>query len=146
MNSFTPKKNLKTANLTKILEVPWDRNHENLSIVVPEFNAKLMTSRNVLSYIASIYDPLGLTSASHTTGNVIYRDLCDKKRPWDTEIPRILMKKFKKWVSDITNILIPKYFGLYLDLFGDLNSEITECTMHEFCNSYNWHSLCHKST
>ena len=43
---------------TKILGVPWDKNRDNLSIVVPEFNEKLITKRNVLSYIASIYDPL----------------------------------------------------------------------------------------
>ena len=29
---------------------------------------------------------------------------------------------------------------------GDLNSEIAESSMHEFCNSYNLHSLCYKST
>ena len=77
-----------------------------MSIVVHEFNKKLITKRNVLSYIASIYDPLGLISASHIIGKVIYRELCDKKLPWDTEIPQILKKKFKKWVNDITNILI----------------------------------------
>ena len=91
---------------TKILGVPWDKNRDNLSIVVPEFNEKLITKRNVLSYIASIYDPLGLISASHIIGKVIYRELCDKKLPWDTEIPQILKKKFTKWVNDITNILI----------------------------------------
>ena len=58
-----PKKNLKTANLTKILGVHWDKNRNNLSIVVPEFDEKLITKRNVLSYIASIYEPLGLISA-----------------------------------------------------------------------------------
>ena len=83
-----------------------DKNRDNLSIVVPEFNEKLITKRNVLSYIASIYDPLGLISASHIIGKVIYRELCDKKLPWDTEIPQILKKKFTKWVNDITNILI----------------------------------------
>ena len=31
-------------------------------------------------------------------------------------------------------------------IVGDLNSEITESSMHEFCNSYNLHNLCHKST
>ena len=28
----------------------------------------------------------------------------------------------------------------------DLNSERTDGSMHDFCNSYNLHSLCHKST
>ena len=92
-----------TADLTKILGVPWDKNRDNLSIAVPE---KLITKRNVLSYIACIYDPLGLISANHIIGKVIYRHLCDKKLPWGTETPQILKKKFKKWVNDITNILI----------------------------------------
>ena len=50
--------------------------------------------------------PLGLISASHIIGKVIYSELCDKKLPWNTEIPQILKKKLKKWVNDITNILI----------------------------------------
>ena len=31
-------------------------------------------------------------------------------------------------------------------IVGDLNSEINEKSMHEYCNSYNLHSLYHKST
>ena len=31
-------------------------------------------------------------------------------------------------------------------IVGDLNSEIGESSMHDFCNRYNLHSLCHKST
>ena len=30
-------------------------------------------------------------------------------------------------------------------IVGYLNSEVTESSMHEFCNGYNLHSLCHKS-
>ena len=101
------KKNLKTHPiLKKIFGVPWDKNRDNLSIVVPEFNEKLITKRHVLSYIASICDPLGLISASHIIGKVIYHELCAKKLPWNTEIPQILKKKIKKWVNDIANILI----------------------------------------
>ena len=70
-----------TADLTKILGVLWDENRDNLSTVVPEFNEILITKRNFLSYIASIYDPLGLISASNIVRKVIYRELCDKKLP-----------------------------------------------------------------
>ena len=90
----------------KKLGVPWDKNLDNLSIVVRESYEKLITKRNVSSYIASIYDTLGLISASHIIGKVIYLELWDKLPPWDTEIPKILKKKFKKWVNDIANILI----------------------------------------
>ena len=101
--TYAKEKFKNAADLTKILRVPWDKNRDNLSIAVPE---KLITKRNVLSYITCIYDPLGLLSASHIIGKVIYRELCDKKLPWGTETPQILKKKFKKWVNDITNILI----------------------------------------
>ena len=95
-----------TAYLAKILGVPWDKNLDNLSVVVSEFHEKLTTKRNVLSYTASIYNLLGLIFASHITGKVMYRELCDKELPWDTDIPQMLKKKFKRRVNDITNVLI----------------------------------------
>ena len=76
--TYSKEKFKNTADLTEILGVPWDKNRDNLYIVVPEYNKKLITKRNFLSYIASIY---GLISASHITEKVIYRELCDKKLP-----------------------------------------------------------------
>ena len=52
-----------------------------------------MTERNVLSYIASIFVPVGLISTSHIIGKVSYHELCQKKPPWDTEIPQTLKNK-----------------------------------------------------
>ena len=101
-----------TANITKILAVPCNKNRDNLPVVVIKFNEKLMTRRNVLKYIASIYDPLGLTSASHIIGKVIYRKLCNKKLPCDTEISQILKKNLKQCAT----ILLTFYLK-YLDLF-----------------------------
>ena len=101
----TKEKFKNTANITKILAVPCKKNRDNLSVVVTKFNEKLMPRRNVLKYIASIYGPLGLISASHIIGKVIYRKLCNKKLPWDREISQILKKKFKTMCHDITNIL-----------------------------------------
>ena len=90
--------------LQKILGLLWDKNRDNLSVVVPEFNQTFIIKTNVLSYIVSIYNPLGLISTSHIKGKVIYRGLCDKKRPWDKEIHQILKKKSKKLVNNITSI------------------------------------------
>ena len=43
-----------------------------------------------LSYIPSTYDPLGLISASHIVGKLIYYELRDLKIRWNEEIPDIL--------------------------------------------------------
>ena len=92
VNLLISKKN--TADLTKVLRIPWDKNRDNLSVVVPEFNQKLITKRNVLSYMVSIYDPPGLISAGHIIGRIFYRELCERKLPWNTEIPQTLKEKF----------------------------------------------------
>ena len=77
MKRKAKKKIKNTADITKI-RVAWDKNR-NLSLIVPEFNEKSITKRNILSYITSIFDRLSMKSTSHPIGKVIYRDLCDKR-------------------------------------------------------------------
>ena len=76
-----------------------------------------VSKRNVLSYIASFHDPLGLISASHIIGELIYCELCDLKIPWDEEIPDILKSKFKKWSQDINSnkIVLPRAIPFKLE-------------------------------
>ena len=114
--SYVKEKLKNTAERIKILGVPSKKNCDNLSVVLIEFNEKLMTKKNVLSYIASTFVPLGLISTSHIIGKVSYRQLCQKKLPWDTEVywslPNSKQQQLKKWVNDNTNILleIPQSF------------------------------------
>ena len=115
--SYVKEKLKNTAEGIKILGVPSKKNCDNLSVVLIEFNEKLMTKKNVLSYIASTFVLLGLISTSHIIGKVSYRQLCQKKLPWDTEIYWSLpnskqQQQLKKWVNDNTNILleIPQSF------------------------------------
>ena len=114
--SYVKEKLKNTVERIKILGVPSKKNCDNLSVVLIEFNEKLMTKKNVLSYIASTFVPLGLISTSHIIGKVSYRQLCQKKLPWDIEIywslPNSKQQQLKKWVNDNTNILleIPQSF------------------------------------
>ena len=55
-----------------------------------------------------------------------------------------LINKFTYEISKVLDSFISNYDNFLI--VGDLNSEITENSMYEFCNSYNLHSLCHKST
>lgn len=88
--TYAREKFKNTADLAKMFRVPWNKNRESVSIVVPEFNEELTTKRNVLSYITSICNPLGVISATHIIGKVIYSEEYYKKLSWDTKIPQIL--------------------------------------------------------
>ena len=74
----------KCLNETKILAVPWNKLTDKLSISIPKFQQKL-TKRNVLCYVSSIYDPLGIIPFCHVLGKVLYNEPCDEKISWDTE-------------------------------------------------------------
>ena len=52
--------------------------------------------------------------------------------------------KFTYHISKVLDSDID-YYDNFL-IVGDLNYEITESSMHKFCNNYNLHSLCHKYT
>ena len=69
-----------TSN-TKILDLGWNKASNTLFVIIPTYQQKAITKRNILSYVASIYDPLGFISPSHVIGKAIYRELCDEKVP-----------------------------------------------------------------
>ena len=54
-----------------------------------------------------------------------------------------LINKFTHDIGKVLDSFIGNYDNFLI--VGDLNSEITESSMHDFCNSYNLHSLLHKS-
>ena len=96
--------------------------------------------------------------------NILFRLLKPGNLPSNTEVLFIEINlRKKKWLIccgyNPNKSFINKFthdIGKVLDSFidnydnfliaGDWNSEITESSMHEFCSSYNLHSLCHKST
>ena len=91
------------SNETKISGVPWNKITDNLSISIPKFQ-QAVTKRNVLSYVASIYDLIGNIPSCHVLGKVIYSEVCDEKIPWDAEAPEPLKNKFVKWVRDTSSL------------------------------------------
>ena len=54
-----------------------------------------------------------------------------------------LINKFTHDIGKVLDSFIGNYDNFLI--VGDLNSEITESSMHDFCNSYNLHSSLHKS-
>ena len=99
---------------TKILGLGWSKITEKINMEIPQFSERQIMKRNVLSYIASIYDPSGLISAINIIRKLICRELCDLKTSWDEEIPDILKRKSKKLVQDISSnkIALTRLFRL----------------------------------
>ena len=92
-----------TSN-AKILGLDWNKTSDTLFIIIPRCQQKAVTKRNILSYVASIYNRLGFISPSYVTGKVIYHELCDEKVSLDAEFSVGLKRKIEKWVRDVNSV------------------------------------------
>ena len=69
------------SNETKILGLGWNKRNDTLSVVTPTSKKNhQVTKRNILSELASVYDPTGLISPAHLIGKILYRDMSQKSR------------------------------------------------------------------
>ena len=112
----------------KLLGVPWDREQDVISVVLKSARTET-TKRGVLSHLAKICDPLGLVSLITLIRKQFYRDICDDKIPWDTQLPGPLLKRLKDWNSALTeNLTVPRTFAPY-------HQQISSLTLHAFGNA-----------
>ena len=56
-----------------------NENKDTLSTEITKSNGKY-TKPNILSHLASIYDPLGFISPVHLLGKIVYRETCGTKK------------------------------------------------------------------
>ena len=112
------------AGETKMLGMVWNKTDDTLGVTFPE-PCEQVTKRGILRSLASVFDLLGLMSSVTLTGKLIYRDACDQKLPWDTQLPENLLKRWRKWERELPEItVVPRSLSCFrkpIDVhsFGD---------------------------
>ena len=95
-------------NESKVLGLAWDKRLDTLAVTFLQ-NDTPSTKREVLRSLANVYDPLGLATPLTLQGKLIYREICDQKLPWDTELTRQLAEKVKNWEQTLpTSVTVPQ--------------------------------------
>ena len=64
-----------------------------------------VTKRETLRFLASIYDPLGMTSPVFLVGKILDRDICGQRIPWDVLVPENLAERSNKLEKSLTNMV-----------------------------------------
>ena len=85
----------------------------------------LLTMRCILSFVASIFDPLGLVSPIVLMGKVIFQETTLMKLSWDEPVPDALVVRWHKWLDTLlllSDIRIPRC--IKPKLFNDGNLEL----------------------
>ena len=60
-----------------------------------------VTKKSILNHLGSIYDPFGMLSPTTAEGKCLYREACDEKKGWITEILDPLKKEWTKWTKQL---------------------------------------------
>ena len=130
----------------KLVGLPWDRDQDIISVIL-QITQTETTKRGVLSHLAKIYDPLGLASPVTLIGKQLYRDVCEDKIPWDTQLPGPLLKRWKDWSSTLTeNLTVPRTLAPYhqpilslsLHAFGDASAKGVSAAVYAVVHQDQW--------
>ncbi|KAK7886828.1 hypothetical protein WMY93_026449 [Mugilogobius chulae] len=63
-----------------------------------------LTRRGLLSYLSSMYDPLGFIAPISLPGKILLQELCRRKCGWDSELPPDIQQRWTKWFRDLPKL------------------------------------------
>ena len=91
----------------------WNIEEDMFCFQVP-IDEKTVTRRNVLSFINSLYDPLGFLSPVIITGKVLLREIVDVSTSWDDVLSEEIQVKWNNWkdsLSPLNQVKIPRTYS-----------------------------------
>ena len=118
---------------SKALGIKWEVVPDSFSISIGKLyrSDSPVTKRQMLSVLASMYDPLGLVSPCVMKGKMIFQDATRLKVDWNCELPADLIRRWKIWVKEVEDLQSLQYPRCLMpNEFVDSSIEI-----HNFCDA-----------
>ena len=113
------------GNQASILGLPWNKETDTIGVNIPPDPTE-STKRGILGKVARVYDPLGLVAPLTLTGKLLYRDVCNAKLAWDSQLPQELSRKLMKWEESLPASAMTKRS------LPSQREEITDIHLHSF--------------
>ena len=113
----------------------WDKRQDTLEIEAEPKNPEApVTKGQILRELSSVDDPLGILSPTMVEGNRVYREVCDEKIGWNSEVSVSTSKDWLKWQQQLRNVKVPRNLtreirrvkAIQLHLFAD--ASFTACS------------------
>jgi hypothetical protein len=113
-----------------LLGLSWNKHNDTLVVAFPN-KPEEITKREILRFLASVYDPLGIVSPVTLLGKFIFREVCDQHLPWDEKLSDNLGKRWLNFLRCLPEKFhlarsIPRYREpleeVDLHTFGDASS------------------------
>jgi len=102
-------------NPSKIFGHTWHKDEDTLELSAKPFPLEQpVTKRTTLSYLGTVYDPLGIVSPTLAEGKHIYREACDEKKGWKAEVSTHLKDQWLKWTKQLRDVRVPRGIATFI--------------------------------
>ena len=102
--SHVPNDEIVNISDSKVLGVMWNTHDDYFYFNVCITDMSVVTRRSILSFVCSIFDPLGLISPIILCGRVIFQLTTRLKLAWDTPVPDPIRVKWLKWLNTLQEL------------------------------------------
>ena len=128
----------------KILGYIYDSSLDSLQLKVKLLNKDASSKRQILSSLASVFDPLGVYSPIMLQGKLIIRKLCQQLVDWDQPISPEISKLWSKLCDSFSEVSQTSFdrrtfnsdAPVKLFLFADASKEAYGCAMYAVQGDY----------
>lgn len=106
LNFTTNNKSSNTTDIITVLGLIWNPSNDNLYCTRPpvDFTHAYQTKREVLSFIAKLYDPLGLIGPVVILVKMLIQELWKLKIDWNSPLPPDTQATWNKFVDELPNL------------------------------------------
>ena len=103
-------------NPSKILGHTWNKDDDTLELSLKPFpQEQPVTKRSILSYLGTVYDPLGIILPTMAEGKHIYREACDEKKSWNAEVSTHLRGQWLRWTKQLREVRVPRRIATFTE-------------------------------
>jgi hypothetical protein len=114
----------------QVLGIIWNLKDDHLRLRLPPLPENL-SKRSLLSFLATIYDPMGLAAPVVLVVKLLFQRLCVEKVPWDDSLTAGHLEVWRKWSNSVhllAELSIPRCFStesmhaihaMHLHVFSD---------------------------
>ena len=118
---------------TKVPGIGWDTNRDTLEFDLSKVGSEVPktnhTKREILSTLATLFDPQGLVSPIAVTAKALFQELCIEKLGWDDQIPQDKATRWEEWLTDLKTV---KTISVPRSIFEGSTGEVLSTTLDGF--------------
>ena len=122
----------------KVLGQAWDNDMDEFRFEVAKAGEKAQTlsptKRNLLSVLASLFDPLSVVSPVIVEAKILFQKVCKAGTDWDEQFTGELHRKWESWWKDLLEV---KELSVSRCVYRHPAEEVLECVLNGFGDASN---------